>query len=69
MYSLTSALDGGVWSDSRPGHFTPRERAGLDTMSRKIPGLRRESNLDHPMFYQMVKLITNVNPTCDFVRN
>jgi hypothetical protein len=26
-HSLTSALDGGEWSASRPGHFTPRERA------------------------------------------
>jgi len=26
-YSLTSALDGNEWSDSRPGRFTPRERA------------------------------------------
>jgi hypothetical protein len=24
---LTSALDGGEWSASRPGHFTPKERA------------------------------------------
>jgi hypothetical protein len=24
---LTSALGGGEWSASRPGHFTPRERA------------------------------------------
>jgi hypothetical protein len=24
---LTSALDGGEWSASRPGRFTPRERA------------------------------------------
>jgi hypothetical protein len=24
---LTSALDGGEWSASRPSHFTPRERA------------------------------------------
>jgi len=24
---LTSALDGGEWSDSRPARFTPRERA------------------------------------------
>jgi hypothetical protein len=24
---LTSALDGGEWSASYPGHFTPRERA------------------------------------------
>jgi hypothetical protein len=27
MQSLTSALDGGEWSASHPGRFTPRERA------------------------------------------
>jgi hypothetical protein len=27
VYSLTSALDGGEWSASHPGRFTPRERA------------------------------------------
>jgi len=26
-HSLTSALDGGEWSASCPGRFTPRERA------------------------------------------
>jgi hypothetical protein len=26
-HSLTSALDGSEWSASRPGRFTPRERA------------------------------------------
>jgi hypothetical protein len=26
-HSLTSTLDGGDWSASRPGRFTPRERA------------------------------------------
>jgi hypothetical protein len=26
-HSLTSALDGGEWSTSRPGRFTPKERA------------------------------------------
>jgi len=26
-HSLTSTLDGGEWSASRPRHFTPRERA------------------------------------------
>jgi hypothetical protein len=56
---LTSALDGGEWSASLPGRFTPRERAPdthwiggwegpravLDTMvKRKIPSPRRESN-------------------------
>jgi hypothetical protein len=58
-HSLTSALDGGEWSASRPGRFTPREtapgthwiggwvgpRTVLDTeMKRKIPSLCRESN-------------------------
>jgi hypothetical protein len=27
IHSLTSALDGGEWSASRPGRFTPREGA------------------------------------------
>jgi len=26
-HSLTSALDGGKWSASRPGRFTPKEKA------------------------------------------
>jgi hypothetical protein len=58
-YSLNSALDGGEWSASRPGRFTPRERAPgthwiggwvgpravLDAVvKRKIPSPRRESN-------------------------
>jgi hypothetical protein len=57
--SLTSAPDGSEWSASRPGRFTPRERAPgthcigrrlgpravLDAMvKRKIPSPRRESN-------------------------
>jgi hypothetical protein len=56
---LTSALDGGEWSDSPPGRFTRREiapsthwiggwggpRAGLDAVvRRKIPSPYRESN-------------------------
>jgi hypothetical protein len=58
-YPLTSVLDGGRWSASRPDRFTPRERAPgthwiggwigpravLDAvMKRKIPSPRRESN-------------------------
>jgi hypothetical protein len=58
-YILNSALDGGEWSDSRPGRFTPRERApgtqliggwvdpraGLDAvMKRKIPSPCQDSN-------------------------
>jgi hypothetical protein len=57
-HPLTSALDGGEWSASRPGHFTPRERAPgthwiggwvgpravLDVVvKRKIPSPSRES--------------------------
>jgi hypothetical protein len=62
--TLTSALDGGEWSASRPGRFISSERApsthwvggwvgpkaGLDTVSkRKIPNPRQESNPDHPI--------------------
>jgi hypothetical protein len=58
-HSLTSALDGGEWSASHPGRFTPRERAPgthwiggwvspravLDAVVKgKIPSPRRESN-------------------------
>jgi hypothetical protein len=58
---LTSALDGGEWSASRPGPFTPVEitpgnhwtggcvgpRAGLDAVAkRKIPCPCRESSPD-----------------------
>jgi hypothetical protein len=50
-HSLTSALDGGEWSDSRPGRLTPKEgtsrtrwiggwvgpKAGLDAKILEIP--------------------------------
>jgi hypothetical protein len=63
-HSLTSALDGGEWSASRPGRFTPRERAPvihwiggwvgrravLDAVvKREIPSPRRESNPRTPI--------------------
>jgi hypothetical protein len=59
MHSLTSALDGGEWSASRPGRIIPRERdlgnhwiggwvgprAGLDAvLKRKIPSLCQDWN-------------------------
>jgi hypothetical protein len=63
-HSLTSALDGGEWSASRPDRFTPRERAP-DThfiggyvdpravpdavVKRKIPSPRRKSNPGTPI--------------------
>jgi hypothetical protein len=67
MLSLTSALDGGERLASRPGSFTPRERAsgnhwiggwvgpnaGLDAVSkRKISSSRRKSDLVHYIFQQ-----------------
>jgi hypothetical protein len=63
-HSLTSELDGGEWSASRPGRFTPRERslgthwiggwvgsrAVLDAVvKRKIPSPSRESNPRTPI--------------------
>jgi hypothetical protein len=63
-HSLTSALDGGEWSASRPSRFTPRERATgthwiggwvgsravLDAVvKRKILSPRRESNPRTPI--------------------
>jgi hypothetical protein len=60
---LTPALDGGEWSASRPGRFTPREiahdthwiggwvgpRAGLDAMvKRKFPVSAATRTPDHP---------------------
>jgi len=62
IHSLTSALDGGEWSASCPGHFTPRERdpgthwiggwvgprASLDmVLKRKIPSPCQALNPNH----------------------
>jgi hypothetical protein len=61
---LTSALDGGEWSASRPSHFTPKERTPdthwiggwlsprdvLDAVvKRKVLNPRRESNPRTPI--------------------
>jgi hypothetical protein len=78
MYSythfLTSALDGGEWTASRPGRFTPRERvpsihwiggwvgprAVLDTvMKRKIPSPRRESKPRIPIVQPVAQLYSD----------
>jgi hypothetical protein len=71
---LTSALDGGEWSASRPGRFTSRERAPgthwiggwvglravLDAvMNRKIPSSRRESNPRNPIVQPVAQLYTD----------
>jgi hypothetical protein len=71
---LTSALDGGEWSASRPGRFTPRERppdthwirgwvgpsAVLDAVvKRKIPSPRRESNPRTPIVQPVAQRYTD----------
>jgi hypothetical protein len=71
---LTSALDGGEWSASRPGRFTRKEsapgthwrgvwvgsRAVLDTMAkRKIPSPRRESNPRTPIVQPVAQRYTD----------
>jgi hypothetical protein len=71
-HSLTLALDEGEWSASRPGRFTPRERAPgthwiggwvgtgavLDTvMKRKIPSPRRESNPKTPIVQPVAHIV------------
>jgi hypothetical protein len=73
-HSLTSGLDGGEWSASRPGRFTLRERAPvthciggwvgpravLDTMvKRKIPSPRRESNPRTPIVQPVAQRYTD----------
>jgi hypothetical protein len=73
-HSLTSALDGGEWSASHPGRFTPRERAprthwiggwvGLRTVlgavvKRKIPSPRREWNHRTPIVQPVAQRYTN----------
>jgi hypothetical protein len=71
---LTSALDGGEWSASRPGRFTPRgitarthwvwgwvgPRAGMDMVSKtEIPSPRRESKPDHPIVQPVANRYTD----------
>jgi hypothetical protein len=73
-HSLTSALDGGEWSASRPGRFTTRERdpgthwiggwvgprAGLNAVvKRKIPSPYRESNPDYPIVQPVTSRYTD----------
>jgi hypothetical protein len=74
MHSLTSSLDGGEWSASRPGRFTPREgapcthwiggwvgpRIVLDAVvKRKIPSPRRESNPGTQIVQPVAQLCTD----------
>jgi hypothetical protein len=73
-HSLTSALDGGVWSASRPGRFTPREIAPdthwigswvgpravlVVVVKRKISSPRRESNPRTPIVQPVAQRYTD----------
>jgi hypothetical protein len=73
-HSLTSVLDEGEWSDSRPNHFTPREKAPgahwiggwvgpsavLDAVvNKKIPSPRRESNPKIPIIQPAAQRYTD----------
>jgi hypothetical protein len=73
-HPLVSALDGGEWSASRPGRFTPRERAPatlwiggwvgpravLDAVvKRKIPSPHGESNPRSPNVEPVVQRYTD----------
>jgi hypothetical protein len=74
MYSLTSTLDGGEWTASRPGRFTPRERAPgthwirgwmgpravVDAVvKRNIPSPRRESKPRIPIAQPVAQRCTD----------
>jgi hypothetical protein len=71
---LTSAPDGGEWSASRPGRFTPRERAPVThwiggwvgpravldaVVKRKIPSPHRESNPRIPIVQPVAQRYTD----------
>jgi hypothetical protein len=43
MHSLTSALDGGEWSATLRGRFTPRERAPRTPLDIRLGGLQSQS--------------------------
>jgi hypothetical protein len=72
-HSLTLALDGSKWLASRPGCFTPRERAPdthwiggwvgtravMDVVERKIPSSHQELNPRTPIVQPIAQCYTN----------
>jgi hypothetical protein len=77
-HSLTSALDAGEWSASRPGRFPPRKRvpgtywiggwvgprAYMDAVVKRIiPSPRRESILRTPIIHPVTQRYTDRNVT------
>jgi hypothetical protein len=82
-HSMTSALEGGEWSASRPSRFIPRGRAPgthwiggwvgpravLDAvMKRKIPAPRRESNPTTPIVQPVAQRYTDWAITALFAK-
>jgi hypothetical protein len=66
--SVTSALDGGAWSASRPGHFTPRERAPgthwiggwVDPRAVRGRGGEEKNSQPQPWFIRSERIISQV---------
>jgi hypothetical protein len=84
IHSLSSALDGGEWSASRPGRFTPSERAPgthwiggwmgpravlYAVAKRKIPRPRRESNPRNPIIQPVAQSCTYWAITTSTIQN
>jgi hypothetical protein len=74
LHSWTLALDGDEWLASRPGRFTPRERAPVThciggwvsprtvldaAVKRKIPSPRQESNPRTPIVQPVAQRYTD----------
>jgi hypothetical protein len=72
-HSLTSTLDGGEWSVSRPDRFTPKERApgtnwiggwvghraGMDAVVKRIPSPHRKSKPRTPIIQPLAQRYTD----------
>jgi hypothetical protein len=63
MHSLTSALDGGEWSASCPGHATPKERALSTHWIGGFDQTLKELEQADGHTFQMTNQPTQPNPT------
>jgi len=69
MHSLTSALDGGEWSASCPGHATPKERALSTHWIGGFDQTLKELEQADGHTFQMTNQPTQPNPTQPKPRN